>query len=206
MHAQLPSYPCINPIRFQYGRLQTVGLTLPDQYELVDNLVAYDRPWKTLPIDDITVWTADDSTDSQVSHAVLGIYPINCNCVCFYQTDVVVILSLNYSDVRLNNVLMKEGLQILVSSHDENISFMNSIKNCVEGVLPICLYAVDGTELTDQVVPAHNSLIRECKRIKYCYLWCDGSVIGIEMESHAVCTRASARAVSLLLYSCSHST
>lgn len=41
--------------RFQYGRLQTVGLTLPDQYELVDNLVAYNRPWKTLPVDDIIV-------------------------------------------------------------------------------------------------------------------------------------------------------
>lgn len=48
-----------------------MGLTLPDQYELVDNLVAYDRPWKTLPLADIKVKT-DSNGDLGDCNAILG--------------------------------------------------------------------------------------------------------------------------------------
>lgn len=59
--------------RFRYGRLQTVGLTLPDQYELVDNLVAYNRPWKTLPLEDIKVNRNNNSPiNEDNSDAILG--------------------------------------------------------------------------------------------------------------------------------------
>ena len=57
--------------RFQFGRLQTVGLTLPDQYELVDNLVAYDRPWKTLPLDDIRI-NSEGAAQEDAVNAILG--------------------------------------------------------------------------------------------------------------------------------------
>ena len=57
--------------RFQFGRLQTVGLTLPDQYELVDNLVAYDRPWKTLPLDDIRI-NGEGAAQEDAVNAILG--------------------------------------------------------------------------------------------------------------------------------------
>lgn len=53
-----------------------MGLTLPDQYELVDNLVAYNRPWKTLPIDDIKVnppgEDGSEATDDSKQNALLG--------------------------------------------------------------------------------------------------------------------------------------
>lgn len=45
---------------------------MPDQYELVDNLVAYDRPWKTLPVEDIKVKEGGDGAIDGATHAVLG--------------------------------------------------------------------------------------------------------------------------------------
>ena len=42
-------------VRFLYGRVQSVSLTLPGSYVLVDNLVANQKPWKTLPEDDLKV-------------------------------------------------------------------------------------------------------------------------------------------------------
>jgi len=56
--------------RLRYGRLQTVGLTLPDQYELVDNLAAYNRPWRTLPMEDIIINRTKEAKPDPM--AVLG--------------------------------------------------------------------------------------------------------------------------------------
>ena len=67
-------------VRFLYGRVQSVSLTLPGSFVLVDNLVANQRPWTTLPEEDLKVQeysTGDTSLESS-QEAVMEVRMPTC--------------------------------------------------------------------------------------------------------------------------------
>ena len=111
-------------VRFKYGDKASVSLTLPDSFELVDNLAAYNRPWRTIPMEDL-VLRDDEIFDPARSSAVL--------------------------EVQLNHPLLKEGAYITLSPTNHLGTVEQVYKKFTEDVLPIMLYAVAKDSLSEKV-------------------------------------------------------
>ncbi|XP_043258729.1 dual serine/threonine and tyrosine protein kinase-like [Colletes gigas] len=75
-------------IKFTHGQINHVSLTLGLEYEVVENLQANEKPWSTLPIEDLTRSGGED---------------INCPTVL---------------EVKLDQPILKDGVQIFVAPNN----------------------------------------------------------------------------------------
>ncbi|XP_078677977.1 dual serine/threonine and tyrosine protein kinase-like [Branchiostoma floridae x Branchiostoma belcheri] len=111
-------------LRFKFGSSRNLRLTLPDSFELVDNLAAYEQDWTTVPLEDLELH-GEHRTDIALASAVV--------------------------EVVLNHSLLKEGAQVVVSpSHVIGLNTKQVFSKCTEDVLPVVLYAVNRERLSEQ--------------------------------------------------------
>ncbi|CAH1264384.1 DSTYK [Branchiostoma lanceolatum] len=118
--------PSWRMLRFKFGPSRTLRLTLPDSFELVDSLAAYEQDWTTVPRADLELH-GEHRTDVALASAVV--------------------------EVVLNHSLLKDGAEVVVSP--SNILGLNTkqvFSKCTEDVLPVVLYAVNRERLSDQDV------------------------------------------------------
>ncbi|XP_035677571.1 dual serine/threonine and tyrosine protein kinase-like [Branchiostoma floridae] len=110
-------------LRFKFGSSRNLRLTLPDSFELVDTLAAYEQDWSTVPLADLEL-RGEHRTDVALAAAVV--------------------------EVVLNHALLKDGSEVVVSpSHIPGLSTTQVFSKCTEDVLPVVLYAVSKERLSD---------------------------------------------------------
>lgn len=115
-------------VRFRYGEQKAMGLSLPNSYELVDNLAAYSRPWKTIPSEDLEVYesdTAENGDDAAKKSAVL--------------------------EVSLKHALLQNHTKVVMAPCNHANGVKEVMEECLEGVLPIVIYAIGFRKLQDKV-------------------------------------------------------
>ncbi|XP_033745013.1 dual serine/threonine and tyrosine protein kinase-like [Pecten maximus] len=111
-------------VQFKYGSNLSIGLSLPDGYDLAENLEAYKRPWSTIPIEDIEI-SENPSLDGANGTAVL--------------------------EVSLNHLMLRQGAKVIVSPSISDLEndLQQKYSKCCEKVSPILLYAFQTQELTE---------------------------------------------------------
>lgn len=113
-------------VKIYHGDTNTVSLTLPDDYDLVDNLEAYNGPWNTIPQGDLEV---PDNPDDAKGMAVM--------------------------EVTQNHSLLRFGTRVIISpttcSMDSDEELSNIITKCIEDTTPIIIYGFTSDTLTEQV-------------------------------------------------------
>ncbi|XP_060084377.1 dual serine/threonine and tyrosine protein kinase-like [Ylistrum balloti] len=111
-------------VQFKYGSNLSVGLSLPDGYDLAENLEAYKRPWSTIPIQDIEI-SENSNLDGANGTAVL--------------------------EVSLNHSMLRQGAKVIVSPsmNDFGNDLEQKYSKCCEKISPILLYAFQTLELTE---------------------------------------------------------
>ncbi|XP_066582790.1 dual serine/threonine and tyrosine protein kinase-like isoform X2 [Prorops nasuta] len=81
-------------IKLSYGQTNHVSLTLSLEYEVVERLYANEKPWTTLPIEDLTASDTDDH---------------NCPTIL---------------EVKLDRSILKDGVQIFVVPNHDAVKFI----------------------------------------------------------------------------------
>lgn len=104
-----------------YGSKKSVRLTLGLEYEIVENLIAHEEAWVTIPEKDLR----REETESPIDH---------CPSL----------------EIHLNNSLLRDNIQILIPpdcSPDQIPRVLKSIGN----VLPVIIYSITEELLSDRV-------------------------------------------------------
>ena len=113
-------------VRFKHGNNLSISLGLPGDYDLVDNLEAYNikGSWTTIPKNDLLIKDFDTS-DVALTSATL--------------------------EVSLNHVLLRNGTVVVVVPSIKEGDISNIIEVCLHDVSPILLYGYETDTLTDTV-------------------------------------------------------
>ncbi|CAL1546423.1 unnamed protein product [Lymnaea stagnalis] len=109
-------------VRIYHGNTNTVSLTLPDDFDLVDNLEAYNGPWNTIPKADLEV-PYGDNTDNASGLAVM--------------------------EVTQNDPLLRFGTHVVVSPSHQEDRFEEVVQKCLEKATPILIYGFASDLLTE---------------------------------------------------------
>ncbi|CAG0912537.1 unnamed protein product [Notodromas monacha] len=118
----LDSHLAWRTVRFISGRgpRAQVSLALPNSYELVERLQAYERPWRTVPVADLLL-KDDDFEDPAKETAIL--------------------------EVQLRHPLLMSGASVVVSPCNHLDSIESVFKKVTDGVLPILVYTISDERL-----------------------------------------------------------
>ncbi|KAK0063245.1 dual serine/threonine and tyrosine protein kinase [Biomphalaria pfeifferi] len=109
-------------VRIFHGDTNTVSLTLPDDFDLVENLESYNGPWNTIPRADLEI---PEYNKSDIANGLAVL------------------------EVTQNNSLLRYGTQVIVSpSHEEN-TFEEVVKKCAENATPIIIYGFAYDKLSE---------------------------------------------------------
>ncbi|CAG5122105.1 unnamed protein product, partial [Candidula unifasciata] len=106
-------------VRIYHGSTNTVSLTLPDDYDLVDNLEAYNGHWITIPQTDLEIHDKDNANDLAVM------------------------------EVTQNHQLLRLGAQVVVSPSASEDQVAEIIQQCTENATPIIIYGFASDLLTE---------------------------------------------------------
>ncbi|KAK3104050.1 hypothetical protein FSP39_024020 [Pinctada imbricata] len=111
-------------VRFKHGNNLSISLGLPGDYDLVDNLEAYNikGSWTTIPKNDVLIKDFDTS-DVALTSATL--------------------------EVSLNHVLLRNGTVVVVVPSIKEGDISNIIEVCLHDVSPILLYGYETDSLSD---------------------------------------------------------
>ena len=113
-------------VRILHGKTNTVRLTMPDDYDLMENLEAYNGPWKTIPLADLEL-SDDSKNDGANGLAVLEVtqdHPMLRYC----------------------------RSQVIVSpSRQSTDQFEDILKQCTDNSTPIYIYAFANNFLSEEV-------------------------------------------------------
>lgn len=116
-------------VHFKFGHNPSVGLILPDNYELAFPLASNSQtPGDAIPVQDLEV----NLNDSAHGCAVL--------------------------EVKLNNSLLRDRSQIIVAPSSHGISMAQVYSRCTDDVLPIVIYAI-GQETLSPVVSCQETIV-----------------------------------------------
>lgn len=121
----------IRMVRIYHGNTNTVSLTLPDDYDLVDNLEAYNSPWITIPQTDLEV-PEKDKADAASGLAVM--------------------------EVTQNHPLLRFGTHIVVSPSSHEDQFEEAVRRCTGNATPVIIYGFASDMLTEVVGPVSFNL------------------------------------------------
>ncbi|XP_046354627.2 dual serine/threonine and tyrosine protein kinase-like [Haliotis rufescens] len=110
-------------VRFRRGDTLSVSLSLPDDYDLVDNLEAYNGPWNTIPKNDLELLD-NGGTDVANGTAVL--------------------------EVTINHPLLRFGSQLVVAPSKYGDSVEAVLQKCVEDATPLLVYGFVTEHLFDK--------------------------------------------------------
>ncbi|PAA88650.1 hypothetical protein BOX15_Mlig027899g1 [Macrostomum lignano] len=109
-------------IRFRFAAKPAVSLSLPDDnYDLMEDLSAYQQPWDTIPEQDL-ILQAEERTDLANRAAVM--------------------------EVALNHPLLRDGAILVVSPCKELCNVAEVFSQCTRGAQPILVYAIELDHLT----------------------------------------------------------
>lgn len=109
-------------ITFIYGHSKNIRLTLGHDIEIVEKLKAHEKPWITIPEEDLQ--RNDD--ESLLDH---------CPAV----------------EVDLNHSILKENVKIMVPADCEADELTEVLSKHVDNILPVVIYAVYEDILNDAV-------------------------------------------------------
>lgn len=117
---------CYRMVHFKYGDKLSAGLSLPDGYDLAENLEAYNGTWSTIPRKDLELFN-EEKGDKIQDTAVL--------------------------EVTLNHSLLRKGSGMLVTPSLKNLDedLEHIYTKCCEKVSPVLVYAFSSTFLTKNV-------------------------------------------------------
>jgi len=125
----------LRSVHIVYGKSNNVTLTLPDDYEICENLEAYKSPWVTLPLADLEL---QDESESAKSHAIL------------HATQ--------------DHPMLRMGAEIYVSrtgGPSQSEDFATVVKQCVSGTTPVLVYGVSENFLSEQEIAELKVLNQE---------------------------------------------
>ncbi|GFO28845.1 dual serine/threonine and tyrosine protein kinase-like, partial [Plakobranchus ocellatus] len=120
-------------VRFYHGDKNTVSLTLPDDFDLVDNLEVYNGPWVTLPQSDLEI-PDKGSADEASGLAVM--------------------------EVTQNHPLLRYGVQVVVSPSHRPEQYEEVVNKCIEYATPVLIYGFTTDRLLEQDVVELHQLSR----------------------------------------------
>ncbi|XP_050411841.1 dual serine/threonine and tyrosine protein kinase [Patella vulgata] len=129
-------------VKFKHGETQTVSLALPDDYDLVDNLEAYNGPWKTIPRQDLELYESRKD-DIAKDSAVL--------------------------EVSLNHPLLRFGTTLLMSSSKHETA-EECLKGCVQDVTPVIIYGFVTEQLADKDIGELSDLAKVTNFQPVCFV------------------------------------
>ncbi|XP_059150774.1 dual serine/threonine and tyrosine protein kinase-like [Physella acuta] len=120
-------------VRIFHGDKNSLSLTLPDDFDLVDNLEAYNGPWNTIPRADLEI-PAGNKSDEASGLAVM--------------------------EVTQNHPLLQFGAHIVVSPSHQEDQFEDIVKKCIENATPIIVYGF-ASDMLNEVDVLELSLLRK---------------------------------------------
>ncbi|CAN7995780.1 unnamed protein product, partial [Ixodes hexagonus] len=106
------------------GNQTEISLALPNSFELVEHLAAYDQPWRTIPRADLEL-EGDARHDPALSTAVL--------------------------EIRMKHPLLREEVQVVATPCNDS-SFEQTYFKAVEGCTPLLIYAFSDDALSEKEV------------------------------------------------------
>jgi len=113
-------------IQFTFGSHLSIALSLPDGYDLAENLEAYNTQWSTIPMNDMEIKTGENSNRAE-DGAVL--------------------------EVSLNHSILRQGVRVVVTPTccDSGQDLAETYSKCCEKISPIIVYAFETDSLSSNV-------------------------------------------------------
>uniref|UniRef100_A0A131YVD8 Dual serine/threonine and tyrosine protein kinase n=1 Tax=Rhipicephalus appendiculatus TaxID=34631 RepID=A0A131YVD8_RHIAP len=110
-------------VRFSAGNQTEISLALPNSFELVEHLAAYDQPWRTIPRADLEV-EGEARKDPALSAAAL--------------------------EIRMKHPLLRDEVQVVATPCNDSLSFEQTYRRAIEGCTPLLLYAFAEEAFTEK--------------------------------------------------------
>ncbi|KAF5277559.1 hypothetical protein FQR65_LT15961 [Abscondita terminalis] len=107
-------------IRLSYGHVKEVRLTLEQEYEIVEKLQAYEKPWNTVPEMDLKRTEQECTAD-------------HCQAL----------------EIRLNSTFLKDKVNILVPPDYPSQYLSDILLKYLNSILPVIIYVVNDESLND---------------------------------------------------------
>ncbi|CAN7982056.1 unnamed protein product, partial [Ixodes pacificus] len=144
-----------------------ISLALPNSFELVEHLAAYDQPWRTIPRADLEL-EGDARHDPALSTAVL--------------------------EIRMKHPLLREEVQVVATPCNDS-SFEQTYFKAVEGCTPLLIYAFSDDALSEKEVADLCELRRLAPKTPVLFVRADLPTTSelTESEQHARSLRHAAR-------------
>ncbi|XP_064488035.1 dual serine/threonine and tyrosine protein kinase-like isoform X2 [Ornithodoros turicata] len=120
-------------VRFCYGFQTEISLALPNSFELVEHLAAYDQPWRTIPRADLEL-EGEARNDPALNNAVL--------------------------EIRMKHVLLKDDVQVVMTPCDgeNSLCFEQIYLRATESTTPILIYAIADEVLSEKEIDELQAL------------------------------------------------
>lgn len=160
------------------GNQTEISLALPNSFELVEHLAAYDQPWRTIPRADLEL-EGDARHDPALSTAVL--------------------------EIRMKHPLLREEVQVVATPCNDG-SFEQTYFKAIDGCTPLLIYAFSDDALSEKEVADLCELRRLAPKTPVLFVRADLPATSelTESEQHARSLRNAAlsqRAQQILLSS-----
>lgn len=145
-------------VRFMYGAQTQVTLALPNSYELLEHLVSQEQQWNTVPLEDLEL-KGKDSEDPAFDTAVL--------------------------DIKLRHQMLRDDVVVMLSPTNVNASFEQVMSVCMEGFIPIIIYAIANSTLSQKEVSELMELKKKFPKLPVFFICVSPSSELTESEQHA---------------------
>lgn len=164
-------------VRFSAGTQTEISLALPNSFELVEHLAAYDQPWRTIPRADLEV-EGEARKDPALSAAVL--------------------------EIRMKHPLLRDEVHVVATPCNDSLSFEQTYRRAIEGCTPLLLYAFAEEALTEKELSDLYELKRLAPKTPVLFIRANMPATSelTESEQHARSLRNARLAERLQLTGC----
>ncbi|XP_077539487.1 dual serine/threonine and tyrosine protein kinase-like isoform X1 [Haemaphysalis longicornis] len=164
-------------VRFSAGNQTEISLALPNSFELVEHLAAYDQPWRTIPRADLEV-EGEARKDPALSAAVL--------------------------EIRMKHPLLRDEVHVVATPCNDSLSFEQTYRRAIEGCTPLLLYAFAEEALTEKELSDLYELKRLAPKTPVLFIRANMPATSelTESEQHARSLRNARLAERLQLTGC----
>ncbi|KAH9381923.1 hypothetical protein HPB48_017303 [Haemaphysalis longicornis] len=162
-------------VRFSAGNQTEISLALPNSFELVEHLAAYDQPWRTIPRADLE---GRARKDPALSAAVL--------------------------EIRMKHPLLRDEVHVVATPCNDSLSFEQTYRRAIEGCTPLLLYAFAEEALTEKELSDLYELKRLAPKTPVLFIRANMPATSelTESEQHARSLRNARLAERLQLTGC----
>lgn len=123
-------------VRFRYGTSNQISISLPNSYELIEHLQAFEQSWWAIPKAELDM-DVDERSDG--------------TNLCNHQGQMHHDLDDAVLEIRFKHSLLKEDTQVVVTpSNHPKANFGDILESVAEDTLPIFIYAISCSTLSEQ--------------------------------------------------------